>query len=74
MIRLVPRSKATIGELTLYVYGVNKASLHAYHEAQEQGFYIEKAGQPTARAELTIAERSDVKAYISEHHPEHARL
>lgn len=68
----VQRRRIEVGGLTLHVYGLDKAV--AYSDRQEQGYFVEKAGQPTARAELTQAERAAVQACLAERFPEHATL
>lgn len=70
---MIPKRREQVGALTLHVYGVDKA-LRPYHEGMEQGYYVEKDGQPTARAELTAEERQAIKHHLTVHHPEHARL
>lgn len=59
-------------ELVLHIHGADKAADR--WEAMGQGFYIAKAGVPTPRSELTEVEREAVRAYLKEHHPEHAQL
>jgi hypothetical protein len=68
------REKAIPGQphLILHIHGADKAADR--WEAMGQGFYISRAGKPTARADLTEVEREAVRVYMAEHHPEHAQL
>lgn len=58
--------------LILHIHGADKAADR--WEAMGQGFYVSRAGKPTARADLTDVERAAVRAYLEQHHPEHAQL